>query len=177
MKRTLLAVGIMVVVLLAGNAQAILTDLGNGLVYDSVNNISWTKDADISGVNTWANQNTFAANLELAGFSDFRLASIDELASLYSQLPGAAGSNKTGAQGPFVDIQSDYWSATPFAEPIILHFLFENGTDFIAGESSSFWGWAVRPGDSVGVVPEPGTAMLLGLGLLGMGVSRRWRGW
>ena len=63
---------------------------------DSTNNISWTKDADISDSNNWVGQDAFAASLTLARFDDFRLASIDERASLYGQLPGAAGSNKIG---------------------------------------------------------------------------------
>lgn len=47
MKRTIQALGLMAVLLMAGKSQATLIDRGNGLVYDDVNNISWTQDADI----------------------------------------------------------------------------------------------------------------------------------
>jgi hypothetical protein len=93
------------VLLFAVNAQAILIDWGNGLIYDSLNNISWIKDIDISEPNTWDAPKHLAANLTLAGFDDFRQPSLDELASLYAQLPGAPGSNKTGDIFPFEDIR------------------------------------------------------------------------
>ena len=95
----------MAVLLMADRSEAILIDRGNGLIYDSTNNISWIQDADVSGLRTWDNQVAWAAGFSLAGFDDFRLASITELTSLYGQLPGAAGSNKTGDISPFEDIQ------------------------------------------------------------------------
>lgn len=114
----------------------------------------------------------------LAGFDDFRLASITELASLYGQLPGAAFSDKTGNPTPFVDVQSDYWSGTEVNAGDTFEFFFDVGDLGIASKVNFLYGWAVRPGDSgVVVVAEPGTVVLLGLGLLGMGVvRRRWRG-
>jgi len=63
MKLTTFVAGALAVLLFAVNAQAILIDRGNGLIYDSLNNISWIKDMDIFGPNTWDAQNTFAANL------------------------------------------------------------------------------------------------------------------
>ena len=153
MKKTILAVAIMVG-LLAGQAHATLIDRGNGLIFDSTNGISWTKDADISGQNNWDGQNTFAANLTLAGFDDFRLASIGELASLYGQLPGAAGSNKTGDISPFEDIQSDYWSGTEVDAGLARVFFFGFGGQSIFDKDGFNYGWAVRPGDSVAAVPE-----------------------
>ena len=112
MKRALLIVGILTALLLGGKAQATLIDQGNGLVFDDVNHIFWTQDADLSGRGNYAYQVAWADGFSLAGYSNFRLATIDELLSLYAQLPGAAGSDKTGAMGPFVDIQAKYWSST-----------------------------------------------------------------
>jgi hypothetical protein len=175
LKKTILILGLMAGLLMVGKSQATLIDRGNGLIFDDVNNISWTKDADISGINTWDGQNTFAANLSLAGFDDFRLASIDELASLYGQLPGAPGSNKTGDISPFEDIQSDYWG-TEFDAFNAWDFVFVNGDQFIVLKFNGLYGWAVRPGDSVAAVPEVGSGLLVGLGLLGMRLARRWRG-
>jgi hypothetical protein len=132
------------------NAQAILIDRGNGLIYDSLKNISWIKDMDISGPNTWDAQNTFAANLTLAGFDDFRQPSFDELASLYAQLPGALGSNKTGDIFPFEDTGCCIWSGTEEGSAGKgLHF--DDGTAFTTQKhNASEWGWAVRDGRFVG---------------------------
>ena len=168
----------MAVLLMAGSAQATLIDRGNGLVYDDVNNISWTQDGNISGLNTWDDQVAWANNLVLAGFNDFGLASIAELISLYAQLPGAFGTNKAGDTAPFVDVQVDYWSGTEtvFNTNLASYINFGNGAlnDFL--KSDPIYGWAVRPGDSATAVAEPGMAVLLGLGLIGLRVARRWRG-
>ena len=131
------------------NTEATLINRGNGLVYDTVDNISWTQDANIPGFKTWADQKTFAENLVLAGFDDFRLPTLDELTSLYAQLPGIPGSNKTGAQGPFVHIQDGYWSATERDTSTAFVFGFSRGDQPFGIKTNIFAGWAVRPGDSV----------------------------
>jgi hypothetical protein len=56
MKKAVLPVGLMAVLLVAGKTPATLIDRGNGLVYDSFDNLSWTQDAAISGLNDWAGQ-------------------------------------------------------------------------------------------------------------------------
>ena len=89
------------VLLFSSLARATLTDRGNGLIYDSVNNISWTQVAGDGVQRRWDAQRNWADGFSLAGFDDFRLPSIAELASLYGQLPGDAQSNKTGDISPF----------------------------------------------------------------------------
>jgi len=180
MKKLTYAVGLFALLLFSSKTQATLIDRGNGLIFDSTNNISWTKDASLSGpANNWDGQNTFAANLTLAGFDDFRLASIDELSSLYGQLSTLDGCflNCTGNQDPFTSIQPFYWSGTEY-DPYIawgFDFFFVNGAELMAfKDSSGYYGWAVRPGDSVGV-PEPGAWLLMGVGLLGIGLAQRQR--
>ena len=100
MKRIILAVGVMVGLLIAGKAQALLIDRGNGLIYDNVLNITWLQDAnyaqtsgfDTDGMMNWANANAWAANLVYQGFSDWRLASMS-----------VAGGLPTGAAASVVD--------------------------------------------------------------------------
>jgi len=164
--------------LITSTAQATLIDRGNGLVYDDVNNISWIKDADVSGFGSWTAQLSWAAGFSLAGFDDFRQASIDELASLYSQLPGASGTDKTGNISPFENIQSVYWSGTALDSEQAFDFIFLTGSVSVdltgsLGFAALYHGWAVRPGDSVTAVPEPSSLMLFGAGLVGLPVVRR----
>jgi hypothetical protein len=175
-KIMILALGLMAGLLMAGTSQAILIDRGNGLIYDGANDISWTKDAGISGPNNWDGQVGFAAGLTLAGFHDFRLASVDELVSLYGQLPGAPGSNKTGDISPFEDIQSAwaYWSGTEVDALNARLFFFFNAAQVNFPKEFDLYGWAVRSGDSA-AVPEPGSVALMGVGLGVLWLARRWR--
>jgi|SRR6516225_2703468 hypothetical protein len=82
------AAGVVVLTLCCGGslpASATLIDRGNGLIYDTVLNITWVQDAnlcltlnncvngDAFGNMTWDDANTWAANLVYRGFSDWRL--------------------------------------------------------------------------------------------------------
>lgn len=59
-------------VALASHAE--LIDRGNGLIYDSVQNLTWTQDAGMSGYRTsWDDAMAWAANLEFGAYSDWRL--------------------------------------------------------------------------------------------------------
>ena len=72
----------------AATASANLIDRGNGLLYDTVLNVTWLQDANYAktsgyaatgvdlatGKMTWAAANTWAAQLNVGGLSDWRLA-------------------------------------------------------------------------------------------------------
>lgn len=81
--------------------------------------------------------------------------------------------------GPFQNLQSTvsvYWSGTEYA-PLANHawyFYNDRGGQIYNDKSTTFYAWAVRPGD-VAAVPEADTwAMLLaGLGLVGVAAKRR----
>ncbi len=76
----------------SGAAQAALHDRGGGLIYDDVLNLTWLRDAnyaktqydnsggamgDADGKMTWADANTWAANLSYGGYDDWRLPKLN----------------------------------------------------------------------------------------------------
>jgi len=68
----------------ATTAQATLIDRGNGLIYDSTQNITWLQDANYAktsgdsstGLMDWNAATTWAANLVYQGYNDWRLPTI-----------------------------------------------------------------------------------------------------
>jgi hypothetical protein len=67
-----------------GEAQATLFDRGGGLLYDDVLNVTFLQDAnyaktsgyDEDGLMDWTTANTWAADLDYGGYSNWRLASV-----------------------------------------------------------------------------------------------------
>ena len=67
-------------------ASATLFDRGNGMIYDSDQNLTWLQDAnhaqtsgyDSDGVMTWNEATTWASNLSFGGFDDWRLPSVTD---------------------------------------------------------------------------------------------------
>lgn len=80
-------------------AQAALVDRGNGMLYDTVLNITWTQDAGLAGrlmFMDWASANDWAANLTYGGYSDWRLPKITPIGN--SNGVGDFGYNITNPQ-------------------------------------------------------------------------------
>jgi len=80
--------------------------------------------------------------------------------------------------GPFTNLQLvDYWSGTVWApSPDFLAWCwgFGGGHQCVADQGDSFHAWAVRDGDSAAAsVPEPGTMILMGSGLVGLIAARK----
>jgi hypothetical protein len=71
---------------LSTTASATLIDRGNGMIYDTDQNLTWLQDAnyaktsgyDADGKMNWANSMTWASNLVFGGYDDWRLAGITD---------------------------------------------------------------------------------------------------
>ena len=184
-------------------ANATLIDRGNGMIYDSTQNITWLQDAnlaqtrgdDTDGLMTWDNSVAWAAGLSVGGFKDWRLFNADpscgfnfnctgnELGHLfYNEFGVTLGNSISTATGAglanlnlFTNVQSFvYWSGTEYAPNTDFAWLFI--TDF-GGQSNGVKNsnnYAWAVRDGdVAAVPEPGVLAMFGLGLLGLAVRRR----
>ncbi len=170
MKRIILT---LVLSFLSVGANAALIDRGEGFIYDSDQDITWTQDANINGLDTWANQLAWAAGYSkthtvYGTFDDWRLPTTlqpDPTCDL--QTPGSFpigwGDNCTGSEmghlsnvdgirswsmGVFTNVQP-YWY---WSEPLAIT-ISAVGIDFAGGFQdfillgSVTYAWAVRDGD------------------------------
>ena len=162
-------------------AQASLTSSGPLTVFDSAQSLTWTKDANLNGRMDWTAAVAWANNLDYAGYTDWVLPTITQLANQFStNLGEAEGSSIADSHNAnyalFDNVQSDvYWSGSDYA-PILnyaWYFGTSNGSQNGTNRDYQLYAWAVRPGD-VAAVPVPGAFWLFGSAMVGlMGLKRR----
>ena len=194
MKRIILA--LVLSVLSFGAAQAALVDRGDGFIYDSDQDITWTQDAVHDYQTSWNNQVAWAAGYSKTHsvhgtFDDWRLPTTltpDPTCSA-TWFPNS-GYNCTGSEmghlfyvdgistsqpGPFNYVLPNvsYWSGTAIDDFVPIYawiFDFSTGGQDALPMSTHGYAWAVMDGDvAASVVPSPATVYLFasGLGLLG----------
>ncbi len=164
-------------------AQASLTSSGPLTVFDSDQSLTWTKDANLNGQMDWATAVAWANNLDYAGYTDWVLPTIDQLATQFStNLGEASGQSIADSHNAnyalFDNVQSYmYWSGSEYAPIPDTAWLFYtyNGyqSSYYYKDYLQLYAWAVRPGD-VAAVPVPGAFWLFGSAMVGlMGLKRR----
>ena len=152
---------------------------GTDLVYDSVENVTWTQDGDISGQTfTFQDAQTWAANVSVAGLpaGDWQLPDVDQFTSLYNQLDGTG--DKYGTQvffgpGPNDYVSNvnpsdpEYWTDLNGAGGYAVDFNFFYGYGGYQPNSNLYSAWAITEGS----VPEP-TTLAFGVMALGMAICK-----
>ncbi len=112
---------------LAGAASAALVDRGNGLIYDSTQNLTWMSNLrpavqgvyGVDGMMTWSQARTWADSLVFGGYDDWRLPEVnpaDATCTAYLDAGGGWGLQSYGyncSQGElshlsYVDLGLDY---------------------------------------------------------------------
>ncbi|BCG64113.1 MAG: hypothetical protein methR_P1879 [Methyloprofundus sp.] len=145
--------------------SAELIDRGNGMIYDTNQNLTWLQDADVRGKTSWYSSNEWAQNLEHGGFDDWRLPEttryddptcVDrriENGLFFDTLFECTGGEMerlTAEADPFQNPifknvrDSRYWTGTPYrdgidpcAEQGVCYALQDNGV-----RKNFFWQWS-----------------------------------
>ena len=148
---------------------------GTDLLYDSVENITWTRDGNVPGklFTVWQDAHDWAASMTFPGMKTvtWQLPDQAQFSSLFTQLdpigaPGTPGADhKYGSSVAFgagpndfaANVNPVYWSDT---QGVNFNFYYGYaGSDTSTFSPPPYAAWAVA------VVPEPSLGSLLALGL------------
>lgn len=147
---------------------------GNLAYYDSVRDVTW---------DDWRLPNTVQPDAGCSqqegggAFAAGTGCTASELGHMfYEELGGTALSSILVSTDPDLALFSNfanngYWSETAYDTTFAWVVNYEYGAQAADNKALGYYAWAVRDGD-VGAIPEPGTAWLLGTGLLMLGLGR-----
>jgi hypothetical protein len=174
-------------------AQAALIDRGNGLIYDSTQNITWTADANIGGLMDFSTATAWAANLNYGGYNGWVLPTISQLITQFGVNIGYDYNNFDKSVTlshninyylfsniqyiPIISPSSYsgnpyYWSSTEYGLADMWIYAPYNATPYNTVKYDKIYSWAVRSGD-VTAVPIPAAIWLFASGLGLLSFSRR----
>jgi hypothetical protein len=162
---------------LTGTTHASLVSLGDGTVKDTATNLIWLQNWNLNGKNSWYGQTLWASDLTYAGSTDWRLPSIGEFITLFSEFGVLENPSL-----PFVNVVgASYWSSTELPSNLgegATSFFIPTGS-YLTGEAKGVLNYAVavRIADAT-TVPAPQTLALalLGLALGTMASNKRLNG-
>ena len=163
-------------------------------LYDTDFAITWARNANINGLMNWPTAQTWASNLVIGRFDDWRLPTslnrdgsgptacpncTSEMGHLwYAELGNSAGGPMANV-GNFQNFQtgSSYWTSTESGLPptfFAIYFEAFSGGQLRGDKAGAIYALAVRDGDVL-AVPEASSFLLMGLGLIALSISK-WRG-
>jgi len=169
---------------------------GDGVGRNWANSVAWADALVFGGFSDWrlpwASVSAGAGPIPTlpqgqpctgAGGADEVACRDNEMAYMfYYNLGGNLFDDKTGSQTALggevlTGIRTFYWSGTEFDSDFAYGVFFGGGTQNLGNkltgeESGELSAWAVRPGD-VAAAPEPTSVLLVGVGALALGWSRR----
>ena len=147
---------------------------GNSFIYDTVDGVTWTQNANISGQTfDWQNATNWAASLSFAGlYETWELPTSQQFRDLFLQLEPNGLGNVYGSQIFFgagandyvSNVQTGYWTNNS-ADYVNFYY----GYGGYASPSSLYNAWAVA------FIPEPATLSLLVFGLASCWVQSKRR--
>jgi hypothetical protein len=180
--KTLTALSITIMLGITSQASATLIKRTDNLVYDDISNITWLADvqyAKTSGFDNdskmnWSDSIGWAANLDVFGYSNWRLASLTEGNNLQSSSSDfGLFANIPSSTAPFWTSSVDTSINTDKA------YLFKlNGDSGFPLKTGEKFTWAVIDGDIANLkanatVSEPATMAIFTLGLAGLAFRRK----
>ena len=159
--------------LVASGAQAASYQMIDGTIVDPIQ-FTYGGDSDYPGIDLEPYANLTDANLKFSDlpYADLSFANLT-LANLSNAYLGGTvlySADVSGANFSGADLSDSYWVGTTTGSAF-----YDAATDFTGAWSGDYGNSALFDPVAAGwnLIPEPSTALLLGIGLAGLGMRRR----